>query len=524
MSSAVTLAVRFAQLVAHQVASPGSTPAHRDALRAFVRAMKGHDMTLAASARGELLANGELCTDAVGDAACTLLASRLATYGVETITLREGSAEGDLSDLVRLLATEPPADDPAAFFAVRATVIDARGVPRTLRPRDGVSPAPVAMASPPPAAAAEVPFAEEIRVTEQFPVPPPELPVPTDAALAALFARLQEKMEPEDQRPLLDALADFADSAYRSGKHGVMLEAIVGLMAIEHAALERDPTDARRAAFARPFRRVANPLILRQLTIMRHRMAGNAVIVHRLHSVLSRLGPEGAEALLEEYVNVPTGEARAEMLEALRALRRTAEVLRKWVRDPDPFVVRDAVMVLRELGGESAARLLAETIRHPQVRVRVATVAALAASTAASVIDLLGLAVADISPAVRASAVAALSARGPAALPRLLPLLDAEADSEVLYAAMHAIGTIGAPEGIQRLIACAQGESAHMLGRNSTFRLQACGALVVARTPQAMAAVGLLRDDRDRVVREGAIRLVAQAKRRTTGSIRVVTE
>lgn len=522
MSSAVALAIRFAQLVAHQVASPGSTPAHRDALRAFVRAMKGHDVTLAASARGELLANGELCTDAVGDAACTLLASRLATYGVETITLREGSAEGDLSDLVRLLATEPPADDPAEFFAVRATVIDARGVPRTLRPRDGVSPAPVS--SPPAVDAAEVPLAEEIRVTEQFPVPPPELPVPTDAALAALFARLQQDMELENQRPLLDALADFADSAYRSGKHGVMLEAIVGLMAIEHAALERDPTDARRAAFARPFRRVANPLILRQLAIMRHRMAGNAVIVHRLHSVLSRLGPEGAEALLEEYVNVPTGEARAVMLEALRTLRRTAEVLRKWVRDPDPFVVRDAVMVLRELGGESAARLLAETIRHPQVRVRVATVSALTASTAESVIDLLGVAVADISPAVRASAVAALSARGPDALARLLPLLDAEADSEVLYAAMNAIGTIGAPEGIQALIACAQGESAHVLGRNSTFRLQACGALVVARTPQAMAAVGLLRDDRDRVVREGAIRLVAQAKRRTTGSIRVVTE
>jgi hypothetical protein len=48
------------------------------------------------------------------------------------------------------------------------------------------------------------------------------------------------------------------------------------------------------------------------------------------------------------------------------------------------------------------------------------------------------------------------------------------------------------------------------------MRLQACAALVAIRTPAAMAAVQGLREDRDREVREAAVRLVAQAQRRTT--------
>ena len=336
---------------------------------------------------------------------------------------------------------------------------------------------------------------------------------------------MAQTSELEALRPLLADLAEYADLAFRTGRHPAMLDAISGLVAIEYAQLERDPSDARRAEFAQPLRRLASPVILRTLARERHLHGADPVLAWRLQSVLLRFGTDGVEALMDEYANVPTEEARALLLEAMRVLRRTADVLHDWVRDTDDTVVREAVEILGDLGGADSRRLLAETLRHAEPRVRRATVSAIAKSQDAATLDLLGIALDDESPLVRARTVSALASRGTAALPRLIALLAVEPDKEVLFATMHAIGTIGTPEGVQALIVCAQGDSANPLKRSSAFRLQACSALVIARTPQAMAAVGMLREDRDKDVRAGALRLVAQAVRRsTTTSMRAVTE
>lgn len=340
------------------------------------------------------------------------------------------------------------------------------------------------------------------------------------ADLAVLLETLQAAPELEGQRPVLAKLADAADLAFRTGEHLTMLDAIAGLIASEAASLAHDPSDARRAEFARPLRQLANPFILRQLAVMRYRHAEDTLLVPRLQSVLGRFGADGVEALLDEYANAPSVTARAVVLDALRAMPRTLDVLHEWVKSPDDAVVRDAVVVLGDLGGEPAERLMVEALTHPAPRVRRATVMALATAHDAIALTLLGAALEDDSSLVRARAVAALRTRGPAALPRLLPLLQTESDTEVLYALMHAVGTIGTPAGVQALIVCARGESPHALRRHAAFRLQACSALVLARTPQAMAAVGMLREDRDRIVRDEAQRLLAQASRRPTISVR----
>ena len=185
-------------------------------------------------------------------------------------------------------------------------------------------------------------------------------------------------------------------------------------------------------------------------------------------------------------------------------------------RRSDDNAVRQAVLVLGALGDEASVRLLTDVLRHPEPRLRRAAVAALDPVRAAGVEEQLGIALGDESPLVRARAVVALMSRGPTALKFLLPTLEREPDKEVLYSVIHAVGSIGTAEGIQALILCAQGESAHPSKKESAFRLQACAALVLVRTPHAMAAVGVLRADRDRAVREGSLRLVAQAARRPT--------
>lgn len=526
VTAAVALALRFARLVFQLESDPGAMMEYRSELRSFQRALKRHTVVLT-STSDELLANGETCSspDPVVGAACVLLASRLSAYGVEMLTLLERSSEADLNDLLRLLATAPSQPDPVAFFAARASAIDARGIPRVLRarvtePDIPVVPPPEPTPAPAPEPKSDAAEPRADRLTEAMAIPVPEEP-----ALARLLKRLEESTEPEAQRPLLAELAEYADLAFRTGRHRTMLDAIAGLVAIEFMQLERDPSDARRAEFAQPLRQLANPLILRQLAVMRHQHAADPVLARRLQSVLFRFGTDGVEALLDEYANASSVEARAAVLDGLRALRRTLDVLYERVRDPEDIVVRDAISVLGDLGGEPAEELIAETLRHPEARVRRAAVAALAASRDELALDLLGSALEDESPLVRARAVAALSARGATALRRLIPLLNTETDTEVLYSVMHVVGNIGTPEGVQALITCAQGDSTNALRRNTTFRLQACSALVIARTPQAMAAVGMLREDRDRAVREGALRLVAQAVRRpTTGTMRAITE
>ena len=525
VTAAVALAVRFAHLVSRTASEPGAVTDIRRELRAFLRSMKGHTVVLTSFEDGVLLANGEPCSssDPEKGAACVLLAERLAAYGVEMVTLLERSAEADVNDMVRLLATVPSQPDPAAFFAARASVIDVHGIPRVRRasvaePTTPLGPPPSPEPEPEPQAEVAEPRAD--RLSEAL-----EIPVPQDPVLTRLLEQLQSATELHDQGPLLRDLVAYADLAFRTGRHLAMLDAIAAFVAIEFVHLERDPSDARRAQFTQPLRRLAKPTMLRQLAVMRHQHAADALLTRRLQAVLHRFGADGAEALVDEYVTVPSVEARASLLQALRAMRRTMDVLHEWMRDPDDQVVREAITVLGDLRGEAAGRLLAGSLRHREPRVRRAVVTALAASHPEATLDLLVAALDDVSPLVRARGVSALRMRGAPALPWLLPLLNTETDTEVLYATMHAVGTIGASEGLQALIACAQGESANPIRRNSIFRLQACAALVLARTPQAMTAVEGLREDRDRVVSEGARRLVAQAvRRRTTGSMRIVTE
>ena len=99
-----------------------------------------------------------------------------------------------------------------------------------------------------------------------------------------------------------------------------------------------------------------------------------------------------------------------------------------------------------------------------------------------------------------------------------MALIDRETDREVLYAAVGAVGGIGTPEAVQALIPIAEGAGENPLSKSTGMRIQACSALAIIRTPTAMAAVQSLRKDRDREVREAAVRLVAQAQRRTTST------
>jgi hypothetical protein len=129
------VAARFAAFVARAAADPRAAPELRADLRKFGKKPRTDDLVFSVGDEGALLLGGA-GLDGIADeeltAACALLASRLAAYGVEELTLTPRAADADLYELVRLLAAEPPAQDPIGHFATRATAVDPRSIPRRL--------------------------------------------------------------------------------------------------------------------------------------------------------------------------------------------------------------------------------------------------------------------------------------------------------------------------------------------------------------------------------------------------------
>lgn len=538
LTAAQQMALRFARLVARVQAEPAALNEHRQEVRAVAKALKKVSLTLACSAATADAPASLRIADAPIDVsdesdrvALDALAARFATYALEQVTLASTATDADLFDLVKLLATPPDQADPPAFFAARAAAVDARAIPRVLRKKDA-PPEPVVEAvpetTPDPAPIVESSSVSEHksagsadprseRLTEALAVP-----VGSDAELAELFAKLSEIPDVESLRAPLERIVFLADIAFRTGKFDRLVEVMTALVAIEHLQLERDSSDDRRREFAQAVRRLASPVILRQLAVLRHRRADDALAAQRLQALLYRFGTDGAEALIDEWAVAATAEARSICLDALKQLRRTHDALFEALRHTDPTRVRLAAEVLSSLGDPRAEQLLLEQIRHPDAKTRRAVVAGLEVFPSAAAFDAIGLAAIDDDAMVRLRAVAALAKRGAAAVKLIAPMLDSEPEREVLYAAIAALGSIGTPEAVQVLIRAANGETEHPRKRGASYRLQACAALALIRTPQAMAAVQVLRDDRDREVREGSMRLVAQASRRSTTSTRAI--
>lgn len=534
--------LRLARLVAEVAALPGDAQGQRKQVRSLARVLKACSAELSLT-DGGLTVDGERFDAPEDDrAAVQLLADRMQAYGVESFTLAKAAAEADLGDLARLLATAPTQEDPPSVFAARAAAIDLRSIPRRLRskpvaeapPLEARSPEPqqaqrpsraptpavstAAVARPARPTPAATPVAEHVE-----PLPVVARPDTEDDELRALLDRIAA-IDAVDELPTpLEELAARADLDFRTGRMDRMLESLTGLLAMESLQLARDGSDACRQAFSRAVRRLARPVLLRQLAWLRHARASVPLIVERVELALGRFGTDGADALIDEWMTAPTPEAQLALEQALQAHRRTHDALFELMRATDHLLVRRAAELLGRLGGSRSEKLLLEALRHPEAAVRRAVVASLAGFESAEALDAIGLALLDDEVAVRLQAAASLATKGETAVKLLMPAIDGESEREVLATAMASLGRIGSPDAVQLLIRCALGETAHPHAKRAAYRLQACSVLVLVRTPQAMATVQGLRNDRDRELRQGSQRLLQQAVRRTTGAMRAVS-
>jgi HEAT repeat protein len=162
--------------------------------------------------------------------------------------------------------------------------------------------------------------------------------------------------------------------------------------------------------------------------------------------------------------------------------------------------------------GEADAALAA-LLRHDDERVRRAGAWALAQIDTPDAVEALQEALGDAESAaeIREEAASALSRRRGerTSAITLARALDSEADPQVQFAILAALGKVGTPEAIARLIDASEADGIFFSKKSIPFRIAAVRALGEARSPAARAALQTLLDDRTLEVREAAAAALA---------------
>jgi HEAT repeat protein len=118
------------------------------------------------------------------------------------------------------------------------------------------------------------------------------------------------------------------------------------------------------------------------------------------------------------------------------------------------------------------------------------------------------------SPRTRAHAAMALASRkDEKSTAQLRTVLEDEPDTEVQLALLAALGKIATPAAVEQLIRAAEPKRRLLERKPTAFRIAAIQALSEARTQAAIAAINVLREDKERDVRDAAARAYQRATR-----------
>jgi HEAT repeat protein len=198
--------------------------------------------------------------------------------------------------------------------------------------------------------------------------------------------------------------------------------------------------------------------------------------------------------------------------EALIAMGDTSRpVIEAMVEDDNRFLVRNAVALLGEMGGEGAVELVTSALANTDFRVRREALTSLAKLEGDDSGQLVLASLEDPHPKVRAAAAEAAGRMGlERALRPMLALLeddsldgdenlDEDDVNSILVQVLDGLGHLGDPGAVQAIEKRAAGK---LFSRAATeVRVAAYRALHAIGTPHAREVIGRATDDKDPVVR-----------------------
>jgi hypothetical protein len=220
--------------------------------------------------------------------------------------------------------------------------------------------------------------------------------------------------------------------------------------------------------------------------------ADSAALSAALDAFLASPRLEGEEQARE--IREMVGALRA--ANALDALADAMVVVEQMVEDNRWFVIRNAVAILGEVGGDRAVGLITSTLAHTDGRVRREALLALAKLGGEDAGMLVYGMLEDPDPDTRlAAAMAAGELKVERALKPLLGILDSESDESVTVAILQALGKRGDPGAVNSIEKHA---TVSFFSKSPLdVRIAAYRALYNIGTPHARRLINQAVDDKD---------------------------
>jgi HEAT repeat protein len=504
MDQSPTFARHFARLLWLLENEAGNVDEQKMSLRALTTVCRLGPVTLRVR-EGRLAVNRHLVPAALNGVPFAIVQFR--AHGVEKIKLEKATPARELLGFLKLLAA--PGKGGAAFGASVAA-LEAPHIEIEVTATDDLAEAPTVITSAPvPPAAQPAATPADTRAAEKAAALMEELSAKDVTKLTPeeLFRALDRAKVPEATAKVLDDMAALAEHSVRVAKAPVVA-------AIVHEIVSREAgiSDAEtKRLYTTTIKRLAKPALLRAVAALIPKRPERK---QQYYEILARAGEEGAEAVIEQVNQAPTAADRKQLMDVFRELDMAVPALIRMLGDSRWFVVRNAADLLGELVAVQAEEPLIAALRHQDDRVRRAATGALLKLGTPDAMRRVYDAVNDDAPEVRMQVAAALSGRrDKRTSATLIRAIEDEQDGDVQLALIAALGRVGTPEAVQRLVQMAEPEGRLFRRKDTALRVAAVQALGEARTPAAVAALKSLLDDKERDVRETANRALVQAVR-----------
>jgi HEAT repeat protein len=320
---------------------------------------------------------------------------------------------------------------------------------------------------------------------------------------AHMVARLKAVGKLRDLARTMDAIAGFMEGARWAKKASAAADMLQEVLSYE----PRFADPGAKLIFSRIAHRIATPAFFEAL-VADLPAAGPRRAQYM--AIFARFGDEAIHPLIERLAFADIAQERRMLLKTIIELRRGATMVMGMLKDQRWYVVRNAAEILGDMRATEAEAALIDSLGHTEQRVRRSATVALSKLGTPAALTALKAAMHDASPSVRMQATLAIATlRDPQMAPALIRALDEERDSDVQRTLLMALGKVGSPDAVRRLITAAEPEGRFFNKTPTAIRVAAVQALAEVRAAEARAALATLVKDREREVREAAARGLA---------------
>ncbi len=326
--------------------------------------------------------------------------------------------------------------------------------------------------------------------------------------MVKMFEALDAATSSANAAKQLELLVKLATESARKERVDMVADIFYGIVKREDTVEEK----SIKRQFSMSIRRLSTPSVLQCLVELLPRRREN---YDQYMAVFEKSDEAGVEALVEALVAAPSIQDRRVFYDALLRLRSGIRTLMFMLGDPRWYVVRNAAELLGEMKSMEAEPDLTKLLQHRDDRVRTAAAAALAKLGGTAAVR--GMRASLAGEAVRERVSEAMSPREGSSVDSLIRAVDREEDSRVQMAMLAALGQLGTPAAVDKLLEIARSDRKLLArSRPTPMRVAAVHALGDVKSNTAHSALQALLHDKEKAVR-GAASWVIMGRRRETG-------